>query len=135
MRTQDLSADERPRARPQPLGLPTPGPGESCRGHYAECRSVPCGGPADHPASHGGELVHARHDQVDQHQDERDPPVEERAHPAVRWHACGALAELACVLCLLCCVPRATGALCPTKRMPLPIGWSDGMERALLSAA
>ena len=104
------------------------GPGESCHGHYAECRSVPCRGPADHPASHGGKLVHARHDQVDQHQDKRDPPVEERAHPAQRWHARGALAELAHVLRLLCHrVPQATGALCPSKRVLLPIGWSDGV--------
>ena len=97
--------DERPRACSQPLRLPTPGPGESCRGRYTECRSVPCGGPADHPASYGGELIHAGRDQVDQHQDERDPPVEERARPAARRHARGALAELACVLllCLLCC--------------------------------
>ena len=125
---QDLSADERPRARPQLLGLPTPGPGKSCRGHYAECRSVPYGGPADHPASHGDELVHARRDQVDQHQDERDPPVEERACPAVRRHARGTLAELARVLRLLCrCVPWATSALCPSKCILLPIGWSDGV--------
>ena len=89
---------------------------------------MPCGGPADHPASHGGELVHAGRDQVDQHQDERDPPVEERAHPAARRHTRDALAELARVLRLLFRrAPWATGALCPSKRVLLPIGWSDGV--------
>ena len=125
---QDLSVDERLHTCPQPLGLPGPSPGESCHDRYAECRSVPCRGPADHPASHGDELVYAGHDQVDKYQDERDPPVEERARPAARQHARGALAELARVLCLLCRrVPWATGALCPSKCVLLPIGWSDGV--------
>ena len=122
---QDLSADKRLRTHPQPLGLPTPGPGEFCRDHYAECRSVPCGGPADHPASHGGELVHARHDQVDQHQDKRDPPIEERAHPAVHWRAHGTSAELARVLRLLCRhVPWATGIPGSVKYVPACNGHS-----------
>ena len=61
---------------------------------------MPCGGPADGPTSHRGEIVHARHDQIDQHQGERDPPVEERAHPAADQRARGTSAELARVLLL-----------------------------------
>ena len=120
---QDLSADERPHAHPQPLGLPAPTPGESCRDRYAECRSVPCGGPTEHPASHGDELIYTGHDQVDQYQDERDPPVEERTRPAAGWRAHGASAELTRILHLLCRhVPWATGALCLTKRARSPLG-------------
>ena len=82
----------------------------------------------DHPASHGDELVYAGHDQVDQYQDERNPPVEERGRPATHWCTCSALAELTRILRLLCRrVLRATGVPGSTKYAPLPIGWSDGM--------
>ena len=112
-----------------------PGPGKACLDDYTDCKPVPGGGPADHPASHGGKLVHARHNQVDQYQDERDPPVKERAHPAARQRTRGALAKLARVLRLLCrCMPRATGIPGSTKYAPLPIGWSDGTPRVLLGA-
>ena len=96
---------ERASARPQPLSLPTPGPCEACQGDRAQCRFMPWGGPADGPISHRGELVYAKHGQVDQYQDERYPPVEERTRPAASRRACGASAELACVLLLYmrCC--------------------------------
>ena len=54
----------------------------------------------DGPTSYRGELVYARHNQIDQHQGERDPPVKERAHPAMGRRARGASAELARVLLL-----------------------------------
>ena len=92
---------ERAGARPQLLSLPTPSPCEACQGDRAQCRFMPCGGPADGPTSHRGELVYAGHDQVDQYQAECDPPVEERACPATGQRACSASAELARVL-LLC---------------------------------
>ena len=96
---------ERADARSQPLSFPTPSPCKAYQGDRAQCRFMPCGGPADGPTSHRGELVYAGHDQVDQYQDERDPPVEERALPATSQHVRGALAKLAHVLllCTLCC--------------------------------
>ena len=122
---QDLPADERPRACLQLLVLPTPGPGESCYDRFAECRSVPCGGTADHPASHGDEVAHAGHHQVGRAQERA--PLEQRDSLDVRRRTHCTLADLASILCLLCRVPWATGALCPTKRAPLPIGWSDSV--------
>ena len=62
---------------------------------------MPCGGPADGPTSHRGELVYAGHDQIDQHQGEHDLSVEDRGHPAAGRCSRGASAELARVL-LLC---------------------------------
>ena len=106
--------DERADTHPQPLSLPTPSPCKACQGYRAQCRFMPCRGPADGPTSHRGEVVYAGRDQVDQHDDERDPPVEERAHPAAGRRAHGALAELARVLllCTYCCyAPRRTTRL------------------------
>ena len=97
--------DDHADARPQPLSLPTPSPCKACQSDCAQCRFMPCGGPADGPTSHRGELVYAGDDQVDQYQAECDPPVKERACPAMGWRAHGALAELTRVLllCSLCC--------------------------------
>ena len=55
----------------------------------------------DDPTSHRGELIYTGSRQVNHDQEERDPPVEERARPAVGWRAFGASTKLACVL-LLC---------------------------------
>ena len=92
---------ERADACPQLLSLPTPSPWEACQGYRAQCRFMPCGGPANGPTSHWGELVYAGPDHIDQYQAEHDPPVEERARPAAGWRARSASAELARVL-LLC---------------------------------
>ena len=106
MRTQVLPADECLRAHPQPLGLPAPGPRESCHDDYAECRLMPGGGPADHPASHWGEASHAGAHQVG-HTQEEHAPLEKRGHPGVHQRRLDAPADLARVLHLLCpWVPR-----------------------------
>ena len=132
--TQGLPADERLHAHPQPLGLPTLGPGESCHDNYAECRLMPGGGPADHPASHWGKASHAGAHQVG-HTPEERASLEERGGPGVLQRPLGAPADLAHVLHLLCpWVPQATRSPCPAQRAPLPISWSDGTPRALLGA-
>ena len=59
-----------------PLNIP--GPGESFHDGCSECRLVPGGGPADHPASHWGEASHAGAHQVG-HTQEECVPLEERA--------------------------------------------------------
>ena len=68
---QGLPADERLHVYPQPLDLPMPGPGESCHDDYTECRLMPGGSPADHPASHWGKASQAGAHQVGHTQDER----------------------------------------------------------------
>ena len=97
--------DERADARPQPLSLPTPSPCKTCHRYRAQCRFMPCGGPANGPTSDWGELVYAGPDKVDQYQAKHDPPVEERACPAAGWRVCGTSAKLARILllCSLCC--------------------------------
>ena len=87
-------------AHPQPLSLPMPGPCKACQGDHAEYRFMPCRGPADGPISHQGELVYAGHCQVNHDQEEHDPPVEERAQPAVGRRTCGALTKLTRILLL-----------------------------------
>ena len=58
------------------------------------------GGPADTPASHQGKIVYAGDHQVDHDQEERVPPIEERAPPGAGWCARGVLTDLACTLLL-----------------------------------
>ena len=106
MQTQGLPGDKCLRAHPQPLGLPMPGPGESCHDHYAECRLMPGGGPADHPASHWGEASDAGAHQVG-HAQEECAPLEERGRPAMRQHswALRPTSPASCVYSVLGC-PR-----------------------------
>ena len=131
---QGLTVIECLRNCPQLLGLPTPGPGDSCHDDYAECRLMPGGGPADHPASHWGEASHAGAHQVG-HTQEEHAPLEERGCPGMSPHCLGVPADLDRVLHFLCpWVPQATRSPCPAQRAPLPIGWSDGAPRALLGA-
>ena len=88
----------------------------------------------DHPASHWGEASHAGAYQVGHTQEER-APLKQGSCPGVRRHPLGTPANLARILRLLCpWVPQATGSLCWARRVPLPIGWSDGAPRALLGA-
>ena len=96
-----MPVHERMSACPQLLSLPTPDPCKACQGDRAEYRFMPCGGPADGPTSHRGELVYAGHCQVNHNQDERNPPVEERALPAAGQRTHDAPTELAHIL-LLC---------------------------------
>ena len=117
-----------------------PGPGELCQDDYAECRLMPGGGPADHPASHWGEASHAGAHQVGYTQEERTP-LEEHICPGVRWRPLGAPVNLACILHLLCpWVLQAThspvwpGMRCVAWHALLPIGCSNGAPRALLGA-
>ena len=134
MRMQGLPADEHLHARPQLLGLPTSSPGRSCHDDCAECRFMPGRGPADRPASHWGEASHAAAHQVGHTQEDR-APLEEHSRPGVCQCPLDALADLACVLHLLCpWVPQATRSPCPARRALLPIGWSNGAPRALLGA-
>ena len=95
-----MPVHERAGTRPQPLSLPTPGPCEVCQGDRAEYRFVPCGGPADDPTSHRGKLVYTGSRQVNHDQEERDPPVKERALPSMGQFARGAPTKLARVLLL-----------------------------------
>ena len=131
---QDLTADEHLCACPQPLGLPTSGPGKSCHDDCTERRLVPGGGPADHPATHWGEVAHAGAHQVGHTQEER-APVEERCPPGMCQRLWGMPANLTGVLHVLrLLVPQAIGSPCPVRRVLLPIGWNDGTPRALLGA-
>ena len=131
---QGLTAGKRLCTRPQPLALPTPSPGEVCQHDCTECRLMPGGGPVDHPASHGDEVTHAGRHQLRPAQEERTLP-EQRSSPSACQHTrCSTLADLASILRLLCHVLWATGTPCPAGCMPLPIGCSNIVQRALLSA-
>ena len=131
---QGLPADERLHACPQPLGLPAPGPDESCHDNCTERRLKLGGGPADHSASHWGEASHVGAYQVG-HTQEKHAPLEECGRLGVRRCPLCTPADLAHVLHLLCpWVPQATHSPCPARRTPLPIGWSNGTPRVLLGA-
>ena len=129
---QGLPVDKHLQVCPQPMDLPTSGPGKFCHYDCTECMLAPDEGPADHPDSHWGKVAQACGHHVG-HAQEEHAALEKCGPPGALWRLWGVPADLACILRLLSsCMPRAVGSPYPAQLAPLPIGWSDGAPTVLL---